>query len=158
MIQLKAKEKINCSTEELFDKLANLDKIYTKYCPDEHIICKYIKGDPLTIGSVLYFEEYIGNKLNKMKYKVKNVIDNRIVVFQAMFPRSLFNIKLFFTIEKQKNCIHFERNIHVGFKSKKIGKFIDNFIIKILGESYYNEMICHNKKDLKLLKNYIELN
>jgi hypothetical protein len=44
MITLIAKEQFKCFIDNIVTALKNLDQIYTLYCPEEHVTCKFIKG------------------------------------------------------------------------------------------------------------------
>lgn len=127
MLEIYGETKINCSLEKLLNSMKDLNNIYTLYCPDEHIKCKYIRGNPLEEGSILYFEEYIAGKKHKLKYKVHRVIDNKNVIFKALFPRSIFNIKVIFKVKEINNDIYFSRRIQLGTKTAFVGEIIDSF-------------------------------
>lgn len=90
MMELTAETTFKCSTEELTRAIRQLNVIYPQYCPDEHIVCKYLRGDPLTPGSVLYFQEYIAGKKQTIKYRVfsaEQVGNTASVVCQAQTER-----------------------------------------------------------------------
>ena len=156
MLEIYGETKINCSLEKLLNSMKDLNNIYTLYCPDEHIKCKYIRGNPLEEGSIIYFEEYIAGKKHKMKYKVYKVINNKNVIFIAMFPKSIFNIKVIFEIKEINDGIFFSRIIQLGTKTAIIRKMIDSLFLFLIGKDYYNAMIEHNEDDLNKLKYYIE--
>jgi len=161
MIKLIAEEKFNCSLEKVVSSLMELDKIYSLYCPEEHIKCKFIKGNPLAEGSILYFEELIAGKKQIMKYKVYKITDRtreKIVIFEAMFPRSLLNIRAVLNVKEFENGVKFTRTITVGKENSIIGTIIDRLFFILLGKDYYTAMIEHNKEDLEKLKCYIEKN
>ena len=134
MLEIYGETKMNCSLEKLLDNIQNLNKIYTLYCPDEHIKCKYIKGNPLEESSILYFEEYIAGKKHKMKYEVHRVINNRNIIFKAMFPKSIFNIKVIFEIKEINDGILFSRMIQLGTKTAFVGKIIDSLFLFLIGK------------------------
>lgn len=161
MIKLIAEEKFNCSLEKVVSSLMELDKIYSLYCPEEHIKCKFIKGNPLDEGSVLYFEELIAGKKQIMKYKVYKITDRtreKNVILEAMFPRSLLNIRAVLNVKEFEDGVKFTRTITVGKEDSIIGTIIDKLFFIFLGKDYYTAMIEHNKEDLEKLKCYIENN
>jgi len=75
--------------------LLNFNEVYPKYSPNEHIKCEYIRGNLLTENSILYFEEFIADKKQQIKYKVVKIKDQndvKVIHLKALFPRSIFNI------------------------------------------------------------------
>lgn len=161
MIKLIAEEKLNCSFEKVVSSLMELDKIYSLYCPEEHIKCKFIKGNPLKEGSVLYFEERIAGEKHIMKYKVHKVIHRtkeKSVVLKAMFPMVLLNIRVVFNVKEFENGVKFSRTVTVGNDNAIIVKIIDKLFFISLGKDYYTAMVVHNKEYLEKLKYFIEKN
>jgi hypothetical protein len=159
MLKLIAEEKFNCSLEKIISFLTKLDNIYTKYCPEEHLKCTYLKGTPTEDGSIIYFKEYIAGKKYKMRYKVQVITDHteeKLYILHARFPRSLLKIKARFHLTKVGNGVNFKRSITVGKESTDKKTRMDRLIIRLLGKSYYESMILQNQEDLQKLKDYIE--
>ena len=155
MLELYAETTFNRTLGHVMGHLTNLDEIYTLYCPEEHIVCKYLKGEALEKGSILYFEEYIGGKKHKMKYVVVKSNDEKVIL-KARFPKSMFNIKVVFTVCEVSDKVHFSRKIQIGTKAPVIGSILDKLIIFLLGKKYYLAMIEHNEDDINKLKNYVD--
>ena len=93
---------IKTTPEGIFDFFAHLvdDKSYRAWHPDDHVAFRWIKGQPLEEGSVVYAEEYIHGKLHKLKFIITKVIPNRRIEFAPLsrilriyFPKNTFDIE-----------------------------------------------------------------
>ena len=63
MITLRDTIQIKASPEKIFEVFTHLDKNFRSWHPKEHVECRYLKGNPLEEGSILYFEVYLLGKL-----------------------------------------------------------------------------------------------
>jgi hypothetical protein len=137
-MELLAETVVGCSPEELTDALGQLNVIYPLYCPEEHI----------------------AGKRHTMKYKVSFVVRSEsgaVVVYRAMFPRSLLGIRLVFNVSEAEGGVRFSRRIVLGgHKIPVIGEVAGAVARLALGEKYVNEMAQHNREDLAMLGEYIE--
>jgi hypothetical protein len=91
----------------------------------EHVDIRWIKGEPLQEGSIIYAEEYLHGKLHKLKFRITKVIPNKEIRYRALFPFSLFAPENAFIIEpKGKNSSLFIATgvIRAGLLFEKLGK------------------------------------
>ena len=56
----------------------------------EHVDIRWIKGEPLKEGSIIYAEEYLHGQLHKLKFRIIKIVRNREIEYRALFPFSLF--------------------------------------------------------------------
>jgi hypothetical protein len=100
--------KIKASPEKIFNFLIGLKDMqsYKAWHPD-HIVMRWIKGEPFTEGSVVYFEEYLHGELHKAKFICTRVERNRLIEYQSPFPWSIIFPGNQFIIEPvdEKSCI-----------------------------------------------------
>ena len=59
-------------------------------CHKDHTICKWIIGKPFEKGSVLYAEEYLHDKLHKMKFQ--HSLNHPILAVFRLFFQSKRNL------------------------------------------------------------------
>ena len=52
-------------------------------------MAKWVEGKNFEEGSILYSEEYLGGKLEKMSAKVTKKIENRCIEYRFLFPTSI---------------------------------------------------------------------
>lgn len=101
MIDLKDSIEINASYEKVFSCLLQQmkdTKSYQSWHPD-HKAIKWIKGEPLKEGSVVYIEEYLNGVLTKLTFRFIKVITNRLIIYRVLFPLSLIAPENRFEIE-----------------------------------------------------------
>ena len=82
---------IKAPPERVFSFLTGLkdDASYRAWHPD-HVVMRWIKGEPFQAGSVAYFEEYLHGKMHKGKFICTKVIPNRLIEYRPLFPLSVF--------------------------------------------------------------------
>jgi len=96
-MQISDTVEINAPPEVLFDWLSHLDQHYRQWHPD-HRDCYWLRGDHMAVGSVLYAEEILHNKLHKLRYRITRVEPGRSVEFQLLgsigllVPRGVFSV------------------------------------------------------------------
>jgi hypothetical protein len=101
---------VNASAEEVFEWLCrrSMDKESYKAWHPDHVDIRWIKGEPLQVGSILYAEENIHGDLYKLKFKITRIVPNREIRYRILFPLSLIATGNAFIIEpKGKNSCTF---------------------------------------------------
>ena len=92
---------IDTSPEKIWDFFNNIETNYKSWHPGDHIVCRWIKGKPHEIGSIVYAEEILAGKLRKIKMRCTNIEVNRMVEYQTLFPHSIFHPKSIYLFEKK---------------------------------------------------------
>ncbi len=101
MIELKDSIEINASAEKVFNCLLQQMKdlkSYQSWHPD-HKEIKWLKGEPLREGSVVYIEEFLNGVLTKLTFRFVKIIANRLIIYRVLFPLSLIAPENRFEIE-----------------------------------------------------------
>lgn len=91
MINLKDTIEVKARPEEVFAWLTQRmrDKeSYRAWHPD-HVDIRWIKGEPLQEGSIVYAEEYLHGDLHKLKLRITRIVPNRLIEYRSVFPMSL---------------------------------------------------------------------
>lgn len=118
MITLKNSIEINASAEKVFDQLVkNLSgsESYKLWHP-EHVDLRWIKGEPVREGSILYAEEYLDGNLHKLKYRITRVVPDQLIAFAPLFPLSIIATgNSFRTLSKGENRCVFSTEGHIRF-------------------------------------------
>ena len=92
MITLKDSIEIKAKPEEVYQWLVQRfasKENYQAWHPD-HVDIRWIKGEPLQEGSIVYAEEYLHGELHKLKFRIIKVVPDKEIVYRALFPASLF--------------------------------------------------------------------
>ena len=90
---------INTTPEKIWEFFKDLDKNYTTWHPEDHIVFRWIKGKPMEEGSTCYAEQYVMGKATKYNATLAEIIPNRKIVFKWSFPVSLISPKVEWLIE-----------------------------------------------------------
>ena len=74
----------------------------------DHVDIRWIRGEPLQEGSVVYAEEYLHGDLHKLKFRITKIVPNREIRYRSLFPLSLLAPENKFLIEpKGEDCCIF---------------------------------------------------
>ena len=100
-IKLEDSIEVNASAEEVFEWLCRrmMDKESYKAWHPDHVDIRWIKGEPLQVGSIVYAEEYIHGDLHKLKFKITRIVPNREIRYRILFPLSIIAPENAFIIE-----------------------------------------------------------
>jgi len=128
MIVIRHTTEIRASPEQIFEWLTNLNKNYRAWHPKDHIECRYIKGSLVERNSIVYFEQYLHEHLEKMKFKITNVKPNSRIEYKIMFPYSLLGVGGSLTIEPSEAGSLFTTEVRLGGKNTLLERLWDKFI------------------------------
>ena len=115
---------LKVTPDVIFDWLMNFVENYQSWHP-AHVKCKWLKGEPFEVGSVLYAEEYLGGDLHKLKFKITCIQKNKGFKFRILFPASIFVPAGEFKIEPTNMGSRFTAILYYRF-----GKFLSLFAKK----------------------------
>jgi len=139
---------IDTTPEMIWDFFNNLEQNYKSWHPNDHVICKWIKGKPHEIGSIVYAEEILAGKLSKIKMLCTHAEINGRIEYKTLFPLSIFHPKSIYLIEKKG--------------TKTVFSAINYFRIPMLSNRFVDPLIKATEKHIneegKLLKELLERN
>lgn len=138
---------ISVPPEDVYDWLMNIVKNYQSWHP-AHVDCRWLKGEPFEIGSVLYAEEYLGGELHRLKFKITRIKENKGFEFRTLFPASIFVPKGEFVIEPTKVGSLFTATLYYRF-----GK-----LLSLLAKKEKEAIEQHQKEEGVNLKSLLEGN
>jgi hypothetical protein len=109
MIKLSDSIEVGASAEDVFEWLARRmsdGEPYRAWHP-EHVDIRWIRGEPLQEGSILYAEEYLHGDLHKLKFRIIRIVPNRLIEYRSLFPLSLLSPGNKFIIEpmSDNSCV-----------------------------------------------------
>jgi hypothetical protein len=91
MITLRDSIEIKATPEKVFEWLIQRFKdkeSYRAWHPD-HVDIRWIKGEPLQEGSIVYAEEYLHGDLHRLRFRVTKIMPNRVIEYRALLPLSI---------------------------------------------------------------------
>ena len=127
MVTLKDSIEVKAPPERVFEWLVQRfdgKEAYQAWHPD-HVDIRWVKGESLQEGSIVYAEEYLHGRLHKLRFIITKVVPNKEVEYRALFPLSIFAPKNSFFIEPkgEKSCIFTATGyLRAGPLFKKLGK------------------------------------
>ncbi|WP_135611634.1 SRPBCC family protein [Methanococcoides sp. AM1] len=98
MLTLKDSVTINRPPEVIFEWLSHFTENYTSWHQD-HVIAKWISGGNFEKGSVLYSEEYLGGKLDKLSFEITGFKKGELIEYKVLFPHSMISPGGSFSVE-----------------------------------------------------------
>ncbi|NPE27302.1 SRPBCC family protein [Methanococcoides sp. SA1] len=88
MLTLKDSVTINRPPEVIFEWFDHFSENYTSWHQD-HVIAKWIRGSNFEKGAVLYVEEYLNGKLEKLSFEVTSLTKGELIEYKTLFPHSI---------------------------------------------------------------------
>lgn len=105
---------IDVPPERVFDWLMHFVENYRSWHP-AHGECRWIRGKPFEIGSVLYAEEYLHDELHKLKFKMTKIVPNKGCKFRLLFPVSIIVPNGEFEVEPTETGSRFTATLYSRF-------------------------------------------
>jgi hypothetical protein len=88
MLTLEDSVNINASPEDIFNWFDNIVKNYKSWHKD-HTAAEWGRGESFQEGSILYIEEKIGGKLEKLTFEVTKYVPNRLIEYKLLSSESV---------------------------------------------------------------------
>lgn len=148
MTTLKDSIEIKANPEEIFEGLV---KVFSsaenfKVWHKDHVRCQWLKGKPFEEGSILYVEEYLHNKLHKLKFVVTRLEPGRKIEYKLLFPVSVICTGGAFTIEPKGETCFFSATLF----------FRMGWLFSIFGKNRVDAIKKHMKEEGENLKMILE--
>lgn len=127
MATLKDSVLINRPPEVVFEWFAHFAENYRDWHKD-HVLGKWVKGKNFEKGSVLYAEEYLGGKLEKLSFEITNCVRNELIEYKMLFPESIICSGGSFSIKHSNSGSVFTATLSFrfgGLLSKVAGKRVE---------------------------------
>jgi len=125
---------------EVYDWFRNLVDNYKEWHPD-HVSCRYVRGKPMQVGSVLYVEEYLHGRLHKLRFKLTSIEPDRLFRY-----RIAPGLSGGFRITPTKSGARLEAKVCVGWKLPIIGPIVD-FVVTKLFEAELSDLRAHMREE-----------
>lgn len=90
---------VRCDDSAFDEFCRTLDRHYPRLATT-HAHAKFLRGDGLTVGSILEAEESVEGHRRHGRVRVERVEPGRRVEFVATFPRSIIGLRIAFSHEK----------------------------------------------------------
>ncbi|SET08941.1 Polyketide cyclase / dehydrase and lipid transport [Methanococcoides vulcani] len=88
MLTLKDSITINRPPEVIFGWFSHFTENYTSWHQD-HVVAKLIRGGNFEKGSILYAEEYLDGKVEKLSFEITKFTKGELIEYKLLFPHSI---------------------------------------------------------------------
>lgn len=132
------------------------DGKFSDWHPD-HIRLDLIRGDLNTVGSIIYFEEFLGKKKRKLRLicQLTDRRPNSYLEFHLPYPlRFLLPGNGGIELKKIEQGTRVEIFVNYGIPLPIIDKVADRVIEKFFVKS--EDISIHTKEEMEILKNLLE--
>jgi hypothetical protein len=141
---------IKASPEKIWDFLINIEKNYSAWHPNDHILFQWTSGAPFEAGATFYAEQYMVGEKVKYKGKIKECIPGEKITMSFSFPLSLITEKIEMIIENHGTYSTFKHLTYMRFK------FLSRTIFKKQNIKMLNDMDAHVRTEGENMKNIVE--
>ena len=145
MITLKDSVKINRPPKVIFEWFNHFVENYKSWHQD-HVTAKWVKGKSLEKGSILYAEEYLGGKLEKLSFKTTGYVQNELIEYELLFPEYIICSGGSFTIKTYEGESVFTATLSFRF----------GWLFSKIGKSRLKAIKTHMKEEGESLKGLLE--
>lgn len=141
---------IKTSPDKIWDFLINIEKNYSAWHPNDHILFQWTKGEPFEAGATFYAEQYMMGEKEKYKGKITECIPGEKITMTFSFPLSLITEKIEMIVEKHGAKSTFKHITYMKFK------FLSRTIFKNQNIRMLNDMDNHIRTEGGNMKNILE--
>ena len=92
---------IDAAPNRLWEFFTDLEKNYKAWHPGDHVVCRWTKGKPHEVGSIVYAEEVLAGRLCKISMLCTKIETNKRIEYRTLFPLSLFHPRSMYLLEEK---------------------------------------------------------
>lgn len=142
------------SPQQIFDWMLNLNQErYLEWHPTAHKSYRRIKETENFVGSIIYFEETLGDFRVNYKWEVVDLKTDNLILMKAKIFYPVYLSLSFLATNKDTEVIH---QLRIGFSFKGLEKIFDWFVRKfIFTEKKIGALERHAMEEFKNLENII---
>ena len=146
MLTLKDSITINRPPDVIFEWFDHFSENYTSWHQD-HVIAKWIRGANFEKGAILYSEEYLGNRLEKLNFEVTKFTKGESIEYKLLFPHSIICPGGSFTVKPDSS----DGSIFTASLSFRFG-----FLFSRIAKKRIEAIRAHMKEEGENLKELLE--
>jgi hypothetical protein len=141
---------IKTSPDKIWDFLINIEKNYSVWHPQDHILFQWATGAPFEAGATFYAEQFMMGEKVKYKGKITECISEKKITMKFSFPLSLITEKIEMIIENHNTYSTFKHITYMKFK------FLSRTIFRKQNLKMLNDMDAHITTEGVNMKNILE--
>ncbi len=124
MIRLVDRTHVPASPEAVWAWFGTIDRHYQEWHP-EHIAWRNIRGTPVTQGSIVFFDEWIGRFRLAMRCRIAEARPGGYFRYEGLFPYSLVRACGSFSLEPVNEECTVGAEVHIGWSVPVLGALLD---------------------------------
>lgn len=144
MLILEDSVELPAQPSEVYEWFRDLPDNYRDWHPD-HVSCRYIKGNPLEAGSVLYVEEYLHGRPHELRLKLTSIEPN-VCIGYKIAPGLRGGLRFTPTESGTK----LEARLYIGWSAPGIGQVMD-YVVARLFATRITELRSHLREESQSL-------
>ena len=128
------------------------DADYQRWWPGVHLHLHTIEGIPGEVGSVLYMDEFIGNRRYRFKGRITGLIPGKRLAWRlksTILPPALLELDL----DQEGDALRITHAIHIGWPG--LGRLFDPFIRMWTKAGFADAMDEHVRTEFPLLRDLL---
>lgn len=126
MIRLRDSILIDVPPDRVWAWLNDLPSHYREWHP-AHVTCRYERGTSLVVGAVLYVEEYLHQRLHRLRLRATEVVPGRVLRYRSRGFRGAF------VLELAEGGTRFTAELDFGTRTPVIAFVLDALLRTLLG-------------------------
>lgn len=127
MISLTDRSSIHATPDQVWAFFADLDARYLEWHP-EHLMWRTLSGPPLSEGSIVFADEWIGRFRLTGRFRLSEVQPNALFRWDMLFPYSLIGAGGWFALEPTDDGCVLVAEVHMGWPVPVFGPLLDRLI------------------------------
>jgi len=131
------------------------DADYQRWWPGTHLELHTVKGNPGSVGSLVYMDEYIGERRIQMTGRIMELVSGRRLVMQVK-RRVMLPVWLKLTLKDDETGVLITHSIEAGYKG--LGSLLDPIFRLLFSKAYAEALDDHVRKEFPMLRNLISEN
>jgi hypothetical protein len=125
MLILEDSVELPAQPSAVYDWFRDLPDNYRDWHPD-HVSCRYIKGNPLEVGSVLSVEEYLHGQLHELRLILTSIEPNACIGYKIA-P----GLHGGFRFTPTESGTKLEAKLYIGWRAPGIGRGVDYVVARL---------------------------
>lgn len=150
MIRITERSHIPAPPERVWAWFEGIASHYRDWHP-EHIEWRTLRGAPLTAGSVVFFNEWIGRFRLAMRCQIAEVEPARFFRYEGLFPFWLIGAGGSFALEPASGGCELLAEVHMGWSTPVLGALLDRIIAGVFPLADLRRHIAEEGRNLARL-------
>ena len=152
MIRLTERSHIPAPPQRIWAWFEAMEGHYRDWHP-EHIEWRTLRGTPVTAGSVIFFDEWIGRFRLAMRCRIAESQPGRCFRYEGLWPFWLVRAGGSFMLEPVAGGSDLIAEVHIGWSVPLVGSLLDRLIASVFPLSELKRHMAEEGRNLARILN-----